>query len=169
MKLKPNFIVDMGCGEGVILYWINKQGSCNSLIGVDVSREGLIIAKKIAGPYINLILADAHHIPLRRVDLIIAVELLEHLPEPALAVDEMARIANHAIITVPYTLLFRIASLLSLKNIKRLGEALDHRHFYNPRKLKTLLDPLEIVMQKRVGVWLLALTRSKRVNQQPHV
>lgn len=162
-KLKPNVIGDIGCGEGIILYHISKQGLCKSLVGVDISREALGIAKRIVGSSVNLILADAQHIPLRRVDLVVAVELLEHLPDPTLAVNEIAHTADHAIITVPYTILFRVACLLSLKNIENLGEDTDHKHSYNPKKLKKLLDPMNIILQKRAGAWLLALTKSKKV------
>jgi SAM-dependent methyltransferase len=158
-SLKPRTLVDVGCGEGVISHYVNKRNPRATLIGVDVSSQALSIARELTRGSANLILADACHLPLRRADTVMAVELLEHLPNPKVAVDEMARVADHMLITVPHTALFRLVNLLSLKNVRNLGDDPDHKGAYNQKKLKGLLASLEVLTLKKVGVWLLALAR----------
>lgn len=97
------------------------------------------------------------HLPLRKSDVVTAVEVLEHVSNPHNVVTELARITENLLVTVPYTPLYQLASLCTLKNIKNLGEDSDHKHTFTPDKLEALLQScLGSVTIKRSGVWLIA-------------
>jgi len=165
LTLKFQVMVDVGCGEGEILYYINKHNSKAITLGVDTSIEVLHLAREILGSNVDLVLADACNLPFRKVDAVMAIELLEHLSHPKIAkiaIEEMVRVADHVLVTVPYSTLYNTANLLSLKNIQSLGDDPNHKTAYDLEKLKQLLAPLHILVIKRVGVWVLALARVRK-------
>ena len=88
--------LDLGCGDGVLLYKALSQGS--RIIGIDSNLRGLIIAleeigKRIAA--VPLVLnASCYELPLRSnvFDFITSVELIEHLLHDENFVRECARV-----------------------------------------------------------------------------
>lgn len=159
--LSPSIVLDVGCGEGILFYYFLKHSCSGYLIGVDISLQALKIAKNILGDKADFIQGDATHLPLRKSDVAIAVELLEHVSKPRNVVTELARIAKNVLVAVPYTPLYRLANLCMLKNIKNLGENSDHKHTFTPDKLEALLQIyLGSITIKRAGVWLIASNES---------
>lgn len=159
--LSPSIVLDVGCGEGILFYYLLKHSCSGYLIGIDLSLQALKIAKNILGDKADFIQADVMHLPVRKSDVVTAVELLEHVSNPWNVVTELARITKNLLITVPYPPLYRLANLCTLKNIKNLGEDSDHKHAFAPDKLEALLQlHLGSITIKRAGVWLIASNES---------
>lgn len=88
-------ILDLGCGLGQFLFWLESKGYHNYL-GVDISRQMLDLCQKnITGKVekINSIaefLADKNE----SYDLIVLNDVIEHLPKPEIIADlELIRAA----------------------------------------------------------------------------
>jgi SAM-dependent methyltransferase len=64
--------------------------------GVEYSQRAVDIGKSIHGKSINLIQGDARQLPIidSSYDFIFLINVLEHLPEPEYALDEMLRVAR---------------------------------------------------------------------------
>src|SRR6185503_4035992 len=90
--------------------------------------------------------------------LVLCLEVLEHLDDPAAAVRELARVAAAGVVvSVPFEPWFRIGSLLRGKYVRTLGNHPEHVNHFNRRSLATLLEPaLDILTIRTAFPWLIA-------------
>lgn len=89
-------ILEVACGRGGFAGLLASRGAV--MFGVDFSEKALQIAqaKSNGTPHIhvNLAQADAENLPFsdESFDVIVSCETIEHLPDPANALKEMARV-----------------------------------------------------------------------------
>ncbi|MEM3891687.1 MAG: class I SAM-dependent methyltransferase [Nitrososphaerales archaeon] len=83
--LKNEKVLDVGCGIGGFLAYLQDIGI--DAYGIDVEKELISMAftKK------NILVGDAHHLPFRdeTFDLIIAFDVIEHLQNQEMAIENM--------------------------------------------------------------------------------
>ena len=99
-----DIILDIGCGSGVQLNSLNIVPKF--LIGTDINQNALVYAKNKNIPNSEFIRCDAQQLPFKTmaIDKIICAELIEHLPNPAMMINEVHRILKNngsIIITTP--------------------------------------------------------------------
>jgi 2-polyprenyl-3-methyl-5-hydroxy-6-metoxy-1,4-benzoquinol methylase len=106
-RLAPRRVIDVGCGTGHLLHSLVDQMvvAPELVVGLDRSRTGIRRARALL-PTAKFIVADLYRLPLggERFDLVLCTEVLEHLREPALAVDALCRLCapgGRVAITVP--------------------------------------------------------------------
>jgi len=88
-------VIDIGCADGEYLGMLSSQLNPSLIIGLDLSKDELLLAKPhTIHPNIDLILADAHYPPFRGgvFDLVFLKDLLHHLDNPLKALHEFKRI-----------------------------------------------------------------------------
>ena len=122
-------ILDVGCGTGATLSVLEELGEA---IGIDRSKEALGFCRNRG--HRRLILARAEELPTAAtsVDVITALDLLEHIEDDAKAVRQLAdalRPGGLLLVTVP-----AYRSLWSEHD-----EALDHVRRYEAARLRELL------------------------------
>lgn len=99
-SLQGKIVLDVGCGFGAYGLAAEECGASRA-VGIDVNRE--YIKRSI----LELsILADAQYLPLRDscIDIVLMVEVLEHLPREMEAVREVGRVLKKRglfLLTVP--------------------------------------------------------------------
>jgi ubiquinone/menaquinone biosynthesis C-methylase UbiE len=153
-------LVDVGVGEGLALRRIIPP-DCRA-VGVDYRREKIRDARQeielLAG-----VVADAGLLPLRdaTADVTTCIEVLEHLVTPEPAVEELARVTSRqCVVSVPWEPWFRLGNLGRGKNLRRIGNDIEHVQQFTPRRLERLLaqyfDSVEIVP---AFPWLVAVTQ----------
>lgn len=121
-------ILDAGCGEGFITDLLARNVENVELIGLEYTREAIDIAKA-ANQEISFVQGDIYAIPFEKneFDLVLCTEVLEHLERPDRALRELTRVASHTILlTVPSEPWFCMGNLLTLKNVSRFGNPIDH-------------------------------------------
>lgn len=121
-------LLDAGCGEGFVSKLIYSKISNLSITALEYTKEALSIAKELI-PNATLIQGDIMRMPFddNAFDIVLCSEVLEHLPKPEAALKELIRVTrNTLIITVPNEPWFCMGNLLVLKNVKRLGNPIDH-------------------------------------------
>ena len=109
-------ILDAGCGEGFITDLLARNVENVELIGLEYTREAFVQG-------------DIYAIPFEKneFDLVLCTEVLEHLERPDRALRELTRVASHTILlTVPSEPWFCMGNLLTLKNVSRFGNPIDH-------------------------------------------
>jgi ubiquinone/menaquinone biosynthesis C-methylase UbiE len=86
-------VLDMGCGSGLFFSYPAKQAEI--VVGIDVSHELLLRAKKQNKQFKNVFLvqADADHLPFRDCcfGAGFAFTVLQNIPNPAIAMAELRR------------------------------------------------------------------------------
>ena len=125
-------ILDAGCGEGFITDLLARNVENVELIGLEYTREAIDIAKA-ANQEISFVQGDIYAIPFEKneFDLVLCTEVLEHLERPDRALRELTRVASHTILlTVPSEPWFCMGNLLTLKNVSRFGNPIDHIHHW---------------------------------------
>jgi ubiquinone/menaquinone biosynthesis C-methylase UbiE len=99
MSRRPDRICDVGCGSGILLGDVLERCQRASGFGVDVSTAMLQHARAVLtarglARRANLINGDARRLPFPddTFDMVLAMEVIEHVPDPLSAVRELARI-----------------------------------------------------------------------------
>ncbi|MCH5248456.1 MAG: methyltransferase domain-containing protein [Lachnospiraceae bacterium] len=124
----PIRILDAGCGEGFISNMIYNNIDNVEIVGLEYTSEAINIAKQY-NENIEFVQGDIYKMPFEDAafDIVLCMEVLEHLTEPAAAIEELLRVSkNFLIITVPNEPWFCMGNLLALKNVSRLGNPIDH-------------------------------------------
>lgn len=127
-EVKPSSVLDVGCGEGFTLnkLYLNKVGK--RLEGVDYSKVAVGLGKK-NNKHLVLKQGDIYKLPYKasEFDMVLCMEVLEHLEEPEIALKELIRVSNkYLILSVPNEPWFMLANLLRGKNIMRFGNDIEH-------------------------------------------
>lgn len=88
---KSNRLLDVGCGDGVISYFIKNKVS--SIYGVDNSNFDLIKAKK-KGVKVKRVDVDSKALPFNNdfFDVITCLDVIEHVKNPSLFLKEIYRV-----------------------------------------------------------------------------
>lgn len=88
-------VIDVGCGNGAYLAELARRGQIGPVVGIDLS-SGMLHAAHQRAPAAHLLNGDAAALPLCRgeADLTLAMHMLYHVPEPAVAVAELRRITR---------------------------------------------------------------------------
>lgn len=141
-------VLEVGCGEGFVARALDLP-----TIGLDRRPE--------ARP---AVLADAARLPIRdkAVPIVLCLEVLEHLPEPWIALEEMRRVCSgHLILSVPDQPWFSLGNFLRGKNLSRFGEDPEHLwHWRGETFLRLLRERCEVVQTVRSFPWVIALAKA---------
>ena len=156
-KIKPKKILDVGCGEGFTLKYLTKKGKF-SLHGIDSSKEAIRLARKIA-PKSRLRVGDVTKLPFKgnSFDIVLLLEILEHLENPKKIIKEVKRLAKKAvIISVPREPYFRIIEVIINPIIGGLPSG--HINFWNSKKFEKLIsEEFKKYEIARTTIWQMAL------------
>jgi SAM-dependent methyltransferase len=161
--LRSASTLDAGCGEGETLVRLGPLLG-ERIAAVDLSSYSVgRVGERLPG--VDARVASVTDLPFAEAsfDLVLCLEVLEHLDDPAAAVGELVRVAAaDVVVSVPYEPWFRIGSLLRGKYVRTLGNHPEHVNHFNRRSLAALLEPtLEIATIATAFPWLIAHGRPR--------
>lgn len=90
---KDKAVLDIGCGAGMLTNALAKEG--HEVFGIDLSENSLKVAqKKDATGKVKYAKANAYALPYENesFDVVCAMDILEHVEEPSLLIQEAARV-----------------------------------------------------------------------------
>jgi SAM-dependent methyltransferase len=167
-QAKVSCILDVGCGEGFGIRALKSHQTGLFFVGLDNHFPSLSWGRENIIAQDPLLCGNAIKLPLgdNAFPMVICLEVLEHLSEPGLCLQEILRVTSKfLIISVPHEPYFRLANFLRGKNIIRFGNDIDHVQCFTVQKLKKMLFPLnieiinhsfsfpwQIVLAKKVGL-----------------
>lgn len=163
-RAAPGTLLDVGCGEGVLTHqWAAKPG-VERIVGIDLEDETLQRAwEDRQAPNLEYRVMKAENLPFAdgEFQVATAIEVLEHVPDPAHTVAEMARVASrHLIVSVPREPLWRMLNMARGAYIKDLGNTPGHLNHWSKRSFVQLLSRHGEVVEARTPFpWTMLLVR----------
>lgn len=132
---RPRRVLEVGCGEGLVIQSLSRRLPATRFDGVELDAGALARAKALC-PEACCMRGDLHALPFRdrAYDLVLCLEVLEHLAEPGLALQEIRRVSGGGcLLSVPHEPFFRLGNLARGKNLRRLGDPTDHLQHWGGR------------------------------------
>ena len=149
----PQSLLDVGCGEGVLVHeWATKLGD-KRVVGIDLEEPSIQAGwAERQAPNLEYKIMQAENLPFAdgEFDVATAIEVLEHVPDPAHTVAEMARVAQRwLLVSVPREPLWRMLNMARGAYIKELGNTPGHVNHWSKRSFVSLLSQHGEVVQAR--------------------
>jgi SAM-dependent methyltransferase len=132
---RPRGVLEVGCGEGAVIESLAGRLPAVRFHGVELDPAALRRGRARC-PAVSFLQADACALPFpaRSYDLVLCLEVLEHLPEPERALRELRRVARHGcLVSVPHEPYFRLGNALRGRHLGRLGNPSDHVQHWGSR------------------------------------
>jgi SAM-dependent methyltransferase len=157
-------ILEVGTGEGHVAARIAQRYPDASVVGVDLPDDSLAAGWRTGG--LAALFADGAALPFpdRSFDLVLAVEVLEHVAVPGPALAEIARVARGPVVlTVPHEPWWRVANLARGKYVRALGNTPGHVNHWSRRGFARVVDgPLVVERVAGSFPWTLVGARVRQ-------
>ena len=159
---EPQSLLDLGCGEGVLTQRWARRLAPARVVGVDLDDPRIAAEwAKHAEPNLEYIAHRAERLPFAdgEFDVVSAIEVLEHVPDPAHTLAEMVRCAGrHVLISVPREPLWRAVNMARGAYLRDLGNTPGHLNHFSLRKIVALCNEHGEVIEKRAPFpWTMVL------------
>ena len=160
----PSSLLDVGCGEGVLVHrWAARLPQAR-MVGIDLEEESIQAGwAQRAAPNLEYQVMHAENLPFteNEFDLASAIEVLEHVPDPEHTVAEMARCAgSHLLVSVPREPLWRMLNMARGAYWRDLGNTPGHLNHWSRRSFESLLARHgEIAAVRTPFPWTMLLVR----------
>jgi 2-polyprenyl-3-methyl-5-hydroxy-6-metoxy-1,4-benzoquinol methylase len=121
--LHPKTVCEIGCGAGRVLSELQESlGPTCELWGYDISPQAMELCRANANDRLHFELADAESVPDGRFDLVLVLDVIEHLEDSFGFLRTIRSKGRHTILHIPLD--------LSVSTIARQGALLDVRDAY---------------------------------------
>jgi ubiquinone/menaquinone biosynthesis C-methylase UbiE len=164
-RAAPDSILDVGCGEGVLVHkWAQRYPQAR-IVGIDLEAPDIQAGwAQHQAPNIEYQISKAENLPFGdgEFPLASAIEVLEHVPDPAHTVAEMARVARggHVLVSVPREPLWRGLNMARGAYLKDLGNTPGHVNHWSKRSFVELLSRHgEVVEARSPFPWTMLLVK----------
>jgi ubiquinone/menaquinone biosynthesis C-methylase UbiE len=163
-RAAPGTVLDVGCGEGVLTeQWAERLGD-GRVVGIDLDDPKLRAEwEQRSRPNLEFRAEEATSLSFGddSFDLACAIEVLEHVPDPAATLGEMARVARrHLLVSVPREPLWRTLNVARGAYLRNLGNTPGHVNHWSKRAFTSLLSRYGTVEETRSPFpWTMLLVR----------
>lgn len=158
------YTLEVGCGEGYSTKQL-KNILTTKVFEASEYREDLVKTARKKNPSVKIIQEDIYKLNHRSrlPDLIICLEVLEHLEHPANALKELAQnTKKHLLLSVPNEPIWRFLNMLRFKYISDWGNTPGHLNHWNIRTIRQIVSPyFKIIEIKKPLPWLILLLEKK--------
>ncbi len=175
-RAAPESVLDVGCGEGVLtVEWAERlgdtqvgadapRGTGSRVVGIDLDDPKLRTEwEQRSRPNLEFRAEEATRLSFSdsEFDLVSAIEVLEHVPEPEATVAEMTRVARrHLLVSVPREPLWRALNVARGAYLRDLGNTPGHVNHWSKRDFVSLLSRHGTVEEARSPFpWTMLLVR----------
>jgi 2-polyprenyl-3-methyl-5-hydroxy-6-metoxy-1,4-benzoquinol methylase len=160
----PQSVLDVGCGEGVLVHHWAGLLDGRRVVGMDLEEESIQAGwASRQAPNLSYEVGRAESLPFAsdEFDLVSAIEVLEHVQDPAGTLAEMARCARrHLLVSVPREPLWRGLNLIRGAYWPALGNTPGHLNHWSKRAFVRLLsDHGEVAEARSPLPWTILLVR----------
>jgi SAM-dependent methyltransferase len=157
-------VLDVGCGEGHHLDDVARAIPGATTVGLDAADPAWLAAWHPPGA--RIVVGDAVALPFGdgTIDLVLALEVLEHLPDPRTALAEIARVTSgQVILSVPWEPVWRAGNLARGRYVRDWGNTPGHLQHFTRRAFRRIIeDHFDIDVVRRPLPWTLVRARPRR-------
>jgi SAM-dependent methyltransferase len=125
--LAPTRVLEIGVGEGHVMKRVRERFPGVPLVGLDLPDEALSDEWQENG--LPCMFGDATRLPFPdgAFDLVLAIEVLEHVPRPESALAELARVCSGTLVaSVPFEPIWRAGNLARRRYVRDWGNTPGH-------------------------------------------
>ena len=163
-RADPQSLLDVGCGEGVLVHEWAARIAPRRVVGIDLEEPSIQAGwEQRRAPNLEYRIMKAESMPFAdgEFDVATAIEVLEHVPDPAHTVAEMARVARtHLLVSVPREPLWRALNMARGAYLTQLGNTPGHVNHWSKRSFVRLLSEHGTVVEARSPFpWTMLLVR----------
>lgn len=159
----PTRIFEIGIGEGIVTSRVIERFGGVPVIGLDLPDEEL--AAQWQSRELSCAFGDASSLPFPddAFDLVLAIEVFEHLPDPAAAMAELARVCSGSLIaSVPLEPIWRIGNMARGRYLRELGNTPGHVNHWTHRGFEKLVaSQFEVVDRATPLPWTMVLAAAR--------
>jgi SAM-dependent methyltransferase len=130
-KAPINSIVEVGCGSGYVLSHLRHLFPDTSLDGYDISPQAASfwsLHEAVGGPRIKFTLADFHAVNTRVFDVLLMLDVFEHVRDPMTFLEQSRNHARFFVFHIPLDL--SAQSVLRSAPLLRARRKVGHLHSY---------------------------------------
>ena len=163
-KADPRSLLDIGCGEAILTHQWAQRLAPRRVVGLDLEDPAIQAEwEQRQAPNLEYKIMKAENLPFGddEFDVATAIEVLEHVPDPAHTVAEMARVAERwLLVSVPREPLWRALNVVRGAYVKDLGNTPGHVNHWSKRAFVSLLSRHgEVVEARSPFPWTMLLVR----------
>jgi SAM-dependent methyltransferase len=162
-KTSGDLVLDAGCGEGYV-YLNYLVGTFNRVYGADLDYRRLRYSID-QHPRLKVINGNIQNIPFaaNTFDLVVCLEVLEHVGNPEQALAELHRVTKrYTILSVPNEPLWRIGNMLRGAYWRQWGNTPEHINHWSVWGFKRfVLQHFRIVAVANPVTWTFILAEKK--------
>jgi SAM-dependent methyltransferase len=130
----PGSVLEVGIGEGEVSARVLERYLGATVTGVDLPDPALAAEWRERG--VVALFGDIARLPFPSgaFDLVLAIEVLEHVPDPAAGLAELARVSRRdLVLSVPREPVWRVANMARGKYLSALGNTPGHVQHWSRR------------------------------------
>jgi ubiquinone/menaquinone biosynthesis C-methylase UbiE len=159
----PATVLEVGVGEGEISTKLRSLYPEAEIVGVDLHDDSLAAGWRRRG-FLG-VYADIARLPFPPLafDLVMAIEVLEHVDDPVAALAELVRVSRGGIVlSVPREPIWRVANMARGKYLANLGNTPGHVQHWSRRGFARLVgSQLEVVSVSAPFPWTMIGARPR--------
>ncbi len=124
---RPTRVLEVGVGEGIVSQRLRDRFPGVPVIGLDLPDVEL--ADEWAERGVSAMFGDATTLPFAddTFDLVLAIEVLEHVPGPERALAELARVCSSTLVaSVPFEPIWRVGNMVRGRYLGDFGNTPGH-------------------------------------------
>ncbi len=163
-RADPGSLLDVGCGEGVLVERWARRLQGRRVVGIDLEEASIQAGwAQRQAPNLEYRVQRAEDLPFADGEFALAsaIEVLEHVPDPAHTLAEMARCAQrHLLVSVPREPLWRALNMARGAYWLQGGNTPGHLNHWSRRSFAALLSRYGTVAEVRSPFpWTMLLVR----------
>lgn len=139
---KPRRVLDFGCGNGVLTYWLHCNDFADDILGVDISATGIRNAQthfaRQGLRYESIdFLDESAQVPF---DVVVSSHVMEHINEPDVTIQRLKSLAEWMVIEVPLERCMVQDFMAKIRRKPREHNPLGHVNFWTKRSFRQFLQ-----------------------------
>lgn len=160
-RIPIDSLIDAGAGEGMVLAQLaDRLQGARRIVALDIDTERAALAHAQSGQ-LAVVVGDVHRLPFASdsFDVVLMLEVLEHLGNPRAALREAHRTSKRYILcSVPHEPWWRIGNMLRLKYLNDWGNTPEHINHWTSRGFRALVaESFRILEVSHPFLWTFVL------------